>query len=211
MSWLIVRVRSDVNVEHTIKDTMHHLNLTKVNHATIVPQRPQDAGMLQKAKDYITWGEVSAETIEAVLRQRGRLSGDSPLTDEYVAENSDFKDITAFSAALASGEAVIKDMPELNKRGIAVRYLAFPRSGIGTTTSEQMESVWCATNRAKAMNEAKQGMRVSKKSCANPVSRQFTMGRDMGVRGTPAIFTEHGQSISGYMLPDKLLQALNSQ
>jgi len=104
-----------------------------------------------------------------------------------------------------------KDMPELNKRGIAVRYLAFPRSGIGTKTSEQMESVWCATNRAKAMNEAKQGMRVSKKSCANPVSRQFTMGRDMGVRGTPAIFTEHGQSISGYMPPDKLLQALNSQ
>ena len=115
MSWLIVRVRSDVKVEHTIKETMHYLNLTKVNHATIVPQRPQYAGMLQKAKDYITWGEVSAETIEAILRQRGRLTGDSPLTDEYVAENSDFKDITAFSAALASDEAVIKDIPELKR------------------------------------------------------------------------------------------------
>ena len=31
MSWLIVRVRSDVKVERSIKETMHFLNLTKVN------------------------------------------------------------------------------------------------------------------------------------------------------------------------------------
>ena len=115
MTWLVIRVRSDVGVERSIKETMHLLNLTRVNHAVLIPQSAQYDGMLQKAKDYITWGEVSAETIEAVLRQRGRLTGDSPLTDEYVAENSDFKDITAFSAALASGEAVIKDMPELKR------------------------------------------------------------------------------------------------
>lgn len=104
-----------------------------------------------------------------------------------------------------------KDMSELNKRGIAVRYLAFPRAGIGSETFRQMEDVWCSSDRNKAMNEAKQGMRVSKKSCDNPVARQFTLGQDIGVRGTPAIYTEQGQSISGYLPPDKLLQALNTQ
>ncbi len=104
-----------------------------------------------------------------------------------------------------------KDMQALNRRGIAVRYLAFPRSGIGTKTSKQMEAVWCSSNPAKAMNEAKQGMRVADKTCTNPVSRHFRLGQDMGVRGTPAIYTEQGQSLSGYLPPDKLLQALNSQ
>jgi thiol:disulfide interchange protein DsbC len=104
-----------------------------------------------------------------------------------------------------------RDMPKLNKLGIAVRYLAFPRNGIDSQTYKQMESVWCAANPSKAMNEAKQGMRVSKKACKNPVARQFALGQDMGVRGTPSIFAENGQSISGYIPPDKLLQMLRTQ
>ncbi len=104
-----------------------------------------------------------------------------------------------------------KDIPELNKRGVAVRYLAFPRAGIGSGTYKQMEAVWCSKNRNKAMNEAKQGMRVSQKSCDNPVHRQYTLGQDIGVRGTPAIYTERGQSLPGYMPPDRLLQALRTQ
>ena len=115
MSWLIVRVRSDVKVEHSIKETMHFLNLTKVNHATIVPERPQYAGMLQKAKDYITWGEVSTDMIEKILRERGRLTGDSPLTDSYVSDNSSYKNIGDFAAAIASGETTVKEMPELKR------------------------------------------------------------------------------------------------
>ncbi len=104
-----------------------------------------------------------------------------------------------------------KDMPELNKRGIAVRYLAFPRAGIGSQTYKQMEAVWCATDRQKAMNEAKQGMRISKRSCDNPVASEYALGQDIGVRGTPAIYTEQGQSLPGYRPPDKLLQELINQ
>ena len=40
---------------------MSMLNLTKVNHATIIPDEPTYAGMLQKAKDFVTLGEVDAE------------------------------------------------------------------------------------------------------------------------------------------------------
>lgn len=115
MSWLVIRVRSDVKVERSIRETMHMLNLTRVNHATIIPQRPQYAGMLQKAKDYITWGEISTEMVENLLRERGRLAGDKPLTDEVVAEASDYDSISSFAAAVASGEAVMKDVPGLKR------------------------------------------------------------------------------------------------
>jgi len=103
-----------------------------------------------------------------------------------------------------------RDVPELNRRGVAVRYLAFPRNGLDSKTYRQMVSVWCAPDRRKAMNEAKQGMRVREKSCKNPVSRQFALGRDIGVRGTPAIYTESGRPLAGYLPPDRLLQALRN-
>ena len=51
MSFIVVRVRSDVKVERAIKETMHMLNLTRVNHAVVIPDNPQYRGMLQKAKD----------------------------------------------------------------------------------------------------------------------------------------------------------------
>ena len=38
MSWIVVRVRSNVNVERSIRETMDYLNLTKVNHAVIIPE-----------------------------------------------------------------------------------------------------------------------------------------------------------------------------
>ena len=93
MSWIVVRVRSNVNVERSIRETMDYLNLTKVNHAVIIPENEQYRGMLQKAKDYITWGEATETTVEKMLSERGRMSGDSPLTDGIVKDSTDFKNI----------------------------------------------------------------------------------------------------------------------
>ena len=67
MSFIVVRVRSDVKVERTIRETMGMLNLTRVNHATIIPDNPQYRGMLQKAKDYVTWGVADVVTIHSML------------------------------------------------------------------------------------------------------------------------------------------------
>ena len=115
MSWLIVRVRSDVKVERSIKETMHFLNLTKVNHATIVPERPQYAGMLQKAKDYITWGDADADLVEKMISERGRLVGDKPVTDADVSEATEYGSIKEFAAAIVAGDATVKDMPEMKR------------------------------------------------------------------------------------------------
>ena len=104
MSWIVVRVRSDVKVERSIRETMHHLNLTRVNHAVIIPKNDQYRGMLQKAKDYITWGEADQASVESMLRHRGRMVGGAPLTDEAVAEGGVHADIGAMATAIASGE-----------------------------------------------------------------------------------------------------------
>ena len=115
MTWIVVRARSNVKVEHSIRETMDYLNLTRVNHAVIIPENSQYKGMLQKAKDYITWGNADAALVEKMITERGRLMGDKPITDEYVNENTDFASIKEFAEAIVAGDATVKDLPEMKR------------------------------------------------------------------------------------------------
>ena len=62
MSWAVVRVRGSVNVNPKIKETMKLMKLNRVNHCVIVPENDTYTGMLNIIKDYVTWGEIDAET-----------------------------------------------------------------------------------------------------------------------------------------------------
>ena len=110
MSYLVIRVRSDRGVTKKIRDTMSMLNLTRVNHAVLVPKTPAYEGMLQKAKDYVTWGEVDADTIETLINERGRMAGDKQVTDAEIKSCSDHTTVKSLSKAIASGEATTKDV-----------------------------------------------------------------------------------------------------
>jgi len=90
------------------------------------------------------------------------------------------------------------EVPELNKRGIEVRYVAFPRQGLGASGDQQLQAVWCATDRKAAMDKMVDGKEIKAAKCENPVSKQFQMGQSIGVNGTPAIVLEDGQVIPGY-------------
>ena len=115
MTWLVIRVRSDRTVERSIRETMESLNLTRVNHAVLIPESDTYAGMLQKVKDFVTWGEISADAVAGLIRDRGRLMGDKPVTDAAVKEGSNYKNIDAFAKAIASGEATVKDLEAMKR------------------------------------------------------------------------------------------------
>ncbi|HTC38566.1 MAG TPA: DsbC family protein [Steroidobacteraceae bacterium] len=99
---------------------------------------------------------------------------------------------------------------EINRLGIRVRYMFFPRTGPGTESWKKAEVVWCSTNRNEALTRAKAGATLDmNKVCApTPVKREYELGENIGVRGTPAIITESGDYISGYMEPRELLDQL---
>ena len=90
------------------------------------------------------------------------------------------------------------EVPELNKRGIEVRYVAFPRQGLGSSGDQQLQAVWCSTDRKAAMDKMVDGKEIKAAKCENPVSKQFQRGPSIGVNGTPAIVLEDGQVIPGY-------------
>jgi thiol:disulfide interchange protein DsbC len=102
------------------------------------------------------------------------------------------------------------EIDELNKLGVRVRYLAYPRSGPGSEDWRKMEQVWCSSDRKTAITRAKQDQEVKSANCgATPVAKQFQLGDDLGVRGTPAIFTVDGDYIGGYLPPSALKQQLD--
>lgn len=98
-----------------------------------------------------------------------------------------------------------------NAQGITVRYLSFPRSGPDTPSYDKAVSVWCADDRNKAMTDAKSGVKLPKQNCQNPVRDHFKVGVEMGVAGTPAIVTESGALLPGYLPARKLINELDGK
>ncbi|MGO2414164.1 MULTISPECIES: DsbC family protein [Cobetia] len=103
-----------------------------------------------------------------------------------------------------------KEVPELNARGIEVRYLAFPRGGMRSQGARELAQVWCAENPTEAMNRIKNEGEVPKQtaSCDAPVASQYELGTRMGVQGTPAIVMPDGQMVPGYLPVDRLATML---
>jgi thiol:disulfide interchange protein DsbC len=101
-----------------------------------------------------------------------------------------------------------KEVPELNSMGIEVSYLAYPRAGVNSESYNKYVSAWCADDKLSALTQAKNGQEIESKVCANPVSAQFNLGREIGISGTPAIILQDGSLIPGYINAQKIGQAL---
>lgn len=104
-----------------------------------------------------------------------------------------------------------QDVPELNRHGIKVRYLLYPRSGKDSETYRRSVAVWCATDRVKAVGIAKNGGKLEQRKCTNPVDRHYQLGERIGISGTPTIFLENGKKIPGYIPAAQLTSVIQQQ
>lgn len=101
------------------------------------------------------------------------------------------------------------EVAELNKNGVEVRYLAYPRAGLSSAAFKNLASAWCAEDRNETLVKLINKQPVPENVCPdNPVAAQFQLGQELGVRGTPAIITEGGQMIPGYQSAQELLVTL---
>lgn len=121
----VVQLRGDVNMRGSIEDTLGMLNLTRVNHCTLVPETETYEGMLTKVNDYVAYGEPSLETVVLLLERRAEpIEGAGPIDDEWVAENTEYGDLSELARALWT------DQTTLREQGISpVLRLHPPRGG----------------------------------------------------------------------------------
>jgi thiol:disulfide interchange protein DsbC len=95
---------------------------------------------------------------------------------------------------------------EYNRLGIKVRYLFYPRSGPQTESWAKADAIWCAPNRNEAFTRAKRGEAIAMVACpASPVAREYQLGRQIGVTGTPGIVLQSGELVPGYLAPAQML------
>ena len=104
--YAIIRIRGTVDVHPDVEKTLYLLRLRQKFAASLYPDSlPGLRGMLLKVENWATWGEINAETLEELIRRRGRLRGDKPITDEWIREKLGLEGgIRELSEKLVKGE-----------------------------------------------------------------------------------------------------------
>lgn len=102
--YFAIRIRGAPGMKRTILDTLKMLRMFKVNHGVLIWGEKSYLGMLNKCKDYIAFGEIDEKTLTRLLRTRGRIEGNKPLTDEHIKNLTDYKNIKELTKALLKGD-----------------------------------------------------------------------------------------------------------
>jgi thiol:disulfide interchange protein DsbC len=100
------------------------------------------------------------------------------------------------------------EVPELNAMGVEVRYLGYPRAGLGSDAYLKMVSAWCARDPNDALTRVKAGRQIPPASCDNEIAAHYGLGREIGIAGTPAIVLEDGRLLPGYLPAPELAKAV---
>ena len=113
MTYAAIRIRGSVNVKPDIKKTLDLLNLTRANHCVLLEENPSVKGMLQVAKDYITWGEIEKDILEKLISERGKLEGNKIITEKYLKNSTKYSTINKLSQAIIENKIKYKDIPNI--------------------------------------------------------------------------------------------------
>jgi len=144
----LIRLRSGIRAKGEVRDTLAMLRLHRINHLVIIDDNPSYKGMVQKVKDYITWGEIDKETLAKLLRKRGRLIGNKPITEEYVQEKLGMG-IDEFAEKVVNGEMKLTDLPNIKP----VFRLHPPRGGLKGSKKRSFKEGGALGYRGEKINE----------------------------------------------------------
>ncbi len=104
-----------------------------------------------------------------------------------------------------------REIDQYLAQGIRVRYLMFPRGGPNSEGWLKAEQVWCSPDRSAALTKSKRGEVLTVKPCSpTPVQQHYSLGLTLGVQGTPAIVTDTGELVPGYVPPGELAAYLET-
>jgi len=149
--YAVIRIRGTVGVPYDIEYTLRLLRLVRKFHCVIYPATPSIIGMLEKAKDWITWGEIDYETLVELLKKRGRTRGNKPLTDEYVQKVLGLSGIEDLARKILEGKLVFHKLEDYGIK--PVFRLHPPRKGFKGSIKKPYKDGGELGYRGKAINE----------------------------------------------------------
>lgn len=114
-----IRIRGITQIKTKIEDTLKMLRLYKKNYCCVLPDNPVYTGMLKKAKDYITWGELDDETFKMLIDKRG---------EEFNGRETDSKKKINYNSFIVINNKKIKKYFRLNapRKGFGRKGIKYP-------------------------------------------------------------------------------------
>ena len=161
----------------------------------------------------ININSISNITEKSVAERRKLILQSIPSEEliSFKSSNEQFSVIVFTDVDCGYCRKLHNQIDEYNSLGISINYAAFPRSGIGTSAFTKMVGAWCSDNPKDSMTKLKNNSTLDISFCENqPVSKQYIIGKKLGVDGTPAIFSMDGEIFPGYIEPEELLLRLKS-
>ena len=128
-AFLVVRIKGQADVPHWATTTLNLLKLEKKYRATIVPEKDNTLGMLNKVKHYVAWQEVDPALAKELIDKKARTAGYKKLTDEDIKKIG-FNTADELAASLAEGKTSMTKLKPM-KPWFA---LAPPRHGFKKST-----------------------------------------------------------------------------
>jgi large subunit ribosomal protein L30 len=144
----VVKVRGTISAQREARETLNLLLLNKTNHGVLVLNSPSMLGMLKRVQSYVTWGEISKETLADMLAKRGRLLGDKKLTDEFT-QTVGCKSMSDLAAAIVECKLDYGKLPGIQP----VFKLHPPKKGFKGTTKKNFRAGGEAGYRGEAIND----------------------------------------------------------
>jgi large subunit ribosomal protein L30 len=108
-AFLVIRMKGTINVPHWARTTLDLLHLGKRFRATIIPERDNTKGMLDKIKHYVSWQEIDTTTVKELLEKRARKEGYRKLTSDDIVKLG-FKNSDELAKSLAAGSVALSKL-----------------------------------------------------------------------------------------------------
>ncbi len=137
--------------------------------------------------------QAVAETMRQAMRAERLAEYDEEHLIIYPAQGETAHVVTVFTDIdCPYCQRMHQGIDDYTALGIEVRYVQFPRAGVGSGSYHKAVAVWCDEDRKAAMSRAKAGSSMDRASCDNPVSEQLELAQELGVNATPTFITESG-------------------
>ena len=109
----VIRIRGTTGIRPAAAKTAELMRLNRINHMVLVEDNDVNRGMLQKVKDYVTWGEIDDATVEMILKYRAQLKGHNPLMEEELKDISGYETFKDLASAINQGKIKYKDIRDI--------------------------------------------------------------------------------------------------
>lgn len=112
-----------------------------------------------------------------------------------------------------------REIAEYQQQGLSIQYLPYPRSGKNGAAYKMLVNAYCSKDRKSGLDYAKANQKPPQlpadisaselQKCEDIVNKYLTLGAQLGISGTPSIYTVSGYQVGGYVPAAQLRHTLD--